>query len=189
MVNDRKNPRNIRDSTSDEASIPNSETGGIRRNRDPQQREQQTNSERNRDEEGKENQRNKKIKRTLPKYLRKVNDAFYARASAKEIFIENMDRRGQVIRQKYGSFRMVGTPSSRNRQQISVLRKQAKKDSFKMSFMSTAEQSTLMMRRNMVSISNLDMSERAISIKDHAKHKRDNQPQNVIVKSRNSAAH
>ena len=50
------------------------------------------------------------MKDKLPKYLKKVNDMFYERATAEEVFMEKMGRKEKVIRKKFG-FRAVGLPS------------------------------------------------------------------------------
>ena len=60
------------------------------------------------DEEDKKADKVKKDK--LPKYLKKVNDMFYERATAEEVFMEKMGRKEKVIRKKFG-FRAVGVPS------------------------------------------------------------------------------
>lgn len=92
------------------------------------------------------------LPKVVPKYLKKVNNQFYEMASAKEMFIESMDRKGETIRNRIGGIRKVGSVSKRR--VVICPRKESKRDT-----LSTQDQSVQMPRNNLTSLSNLGLVE------------------------------
>lgn len=59
-------------------------------------------------------QREKERIKQLPRYLKKLNDLFYAKASAREIFFDKLDQKKQEIEHRLGKLRMPGKIHSRS---------------------------------------------------------------------------
>lgn len=65
----------------------------------------------------------------LPKYLKKVNESYYQRASAQEIFYVKMEAKKKVIDKKVGSFRQIGMPSKTKIRSQRIIEKDKKSNS------------------------------------------------------------